>query len=88
MLCFVNLTVCKFKNKEYESVVNITDQVLEMDPTNAKGLYFRGKAYLELKDHDKAQEALATLVKADPTHTEGRKEYERIKKVRREHIEN
>ena len=48
IVTFLNLVVCKHKLKEWQSVVNITDQVLEMDPNSLKGLYFRGNAYLEL----------------------------------------
>lgn len=47
VVCFVNLVVCKYKLKEYDSIINITEQILEMDPNNTKALYFRGKAYLE-----------------------------------------
>lgn len=44
----MNLTVCKFKMREWQSIIGITDQVIDMDPNNVKCLYFRGKAYIEL----------------------------------------
>ena len=48
IVSFVNLVVCKYKLKEFQSIIGITDQILEMDPSNVKGYYFRGKALLEL----------------------------------------
>jgi hypothetical protein len=59
LVCFLNLVVCKYKLKEYQSVVNITDQVLEMDPNNVKGLYFRGLSFIEVQEYDKGVETLA-----------------------------
>ena len=53
---FNNLVICKYKLKEFESVVSITEQVLEMDSGNAKGLFFRGKAFLETQEYDKGVE--------------------------------
>ncbi len=50
IVSFLKLVVCKHKLKEWQSVVNITDQVLEMDPNSVKGLYFRGIALLELQE--------------------------------------
>lgn len=75
----MNLVVCKFKMREWQSIIGITDQVIEMDPHNVKCLYFRGKAYIELQEYDQAVECLKKLVQIDPSHTDGRKEYERAK---------
>jgi tetratricopeptide (TPR) repeat protein len=49
--CFNNLVVCKHKVREFQSIVNITDQVIDMDPNNVKCLYFRGNAFLELTEY-------------------------------------
>lgn len=57
-VCFTNLTVCKFKLQEWQSVVAITDQILEMDPASVKAFWFRGKAFAMLKEWDNAIEAL------------------------------
>ena len=40
---FLNLVVCKHKMQEWQSVVGITDQILDetMSPGNVKALYFR-----------------------------------------------
>ena len=59
---FLNLAVCKYKLKEFASIIGITDQVLEMDPNNVKGLYFRGKAFIETEEYAKAVESFTRLV--------------------------
>jgi Flp pilus assembly protein TadD len=43
------------RNKEYSKAVENAGKVLEKDPNNAKGLFRRGVAFLELQDFDKAQ---------------------------------
>ena len=58
---FTNLTVCKFKMKEYQSVIAITDQIKEMAPCHAKALYFRGKAQILVEDFDDGIQTLALL---------------------------
>ena len=58
VVCFLNLVVCKHKMDEWQSVVNITDQIIEMDPNNVKCLYFRGLAYLKLQEYIKSVECL------------------------------
>lgn len=61
IVCFTNLVVCKFKTKEYTSVIGITDQILEMDPNHCKALFFRGKSEVELQEYDKAVNTLTKL---------------------------
>lgn len=84
---FVNLVVCKYKLKEYESIINITDQIIEMDPNNTKALYFRGKAYLETQEYGKAVEYLTKLCRIDPNHADGRAELERAKKTKKDFLD-
>jgi len=43
LTCFTNLCVCKFKVKEYQSVIAITEQIMDMAPRHPKALFFRGK---------------------------------------------
>lgn len=85
---FMNLVVCKFKLKEYESIIGITDQVIEMDERNVKCWYFRGKAFMELREYAKAVDSFAKLVQIDPNHVEGRKEYDNAKKIKKQFLEN
>ena len=82
--CFMNLVVCKHKMKQYQSVVSITDQVMEMDPNHVKCLYFRGFALLEVQEYDQAVECLQRLVHVDPSNQDGRNLFERAKKVRKD----
>ena len=76
---FTNLTVCKFKLQEWQSVVAITDQILEMDSKAVKALWFRGKAFAMLKEWDNSIQALTQACKLDPAHVEFRKELEQVK---------
>jgi hypothetical protein len=50
--CFSNLVVCKNKLGEHQSVIAITDQLLAMAPNHAKALFFRGKAFIAIKEFD------------------------------------
>jgi hypothetical protein len=50
------------KLNEFSSVIAITDQLLNMAPNHAKTLFFRGKAYLGLKEFDKGIETFENLV--------------------------
>mmetsp|Transcript_10801 Transcript_10801/g.8053 ORF Transcript_10801/g.8053 Transcript_10801/m.8053 type:complete len:103 (+) Transcript_10801:1517-1825(+) len=86
--CFSNLVVCKFKLKEFDSIIGITDQLIDMDPNNTKAYFFRGKALLEKQEFDQAVESFAKLVQIDPNHVEGRNEYLKAKKVRKEFLED
>ncbi|CDW79222.1 peptidyl-prolyl cis-trans isomerase fkbp62-like [Stylonychia lemnae] len=88
ILSFMNLVVCKYKTKEYQSIIGITDQVIDMDPNNIKCYYFRGKAYLELKEFDNAVNAFQELTKIDPNYQEGKNELIRAKQIRKQFIEN
>jgi len=58
-----------------------------MDPNNVKCYFFRGRAYIELKEYDKAVEALSKLVEVDPNHTDGRNELIRAKQIRKKFYE-
>ena len=70
--------------KEYQSIINITDQIIEMDPNNVKCLYFRGNAYLELQDYDKSIQCLQKLVQIDPNHSDGRVLFEKTRKIKKD----
>ncbi len=87
IVTFLNLVVCKHKLKEWQSIVGITDQVLEMDPSNVKGLYFRGNALLELKEFERSVESLTKLIQVDSKHTDGRALYEKAKKAKKDFLE-
>ena len=40
--CFMNVVVCKAKQEQWQSVVDVTDQVIEFAPDNLKCWYWRG----------------------------------------------
>jgi tetratricopeptide (TPR) repeat protein len=73
--------------KEWQSVVSITDQIIEMDPKSVKAYYFRGKAFVELQEYDKAFECLTKSCEIDPTNTDSKNELARIKRVRKDFVE-
>jgi hypothetical protein len=52
--------------QEWQSVVAITDQILEMDQNAVKALWFRGKAYEMLKEWDNGIEAISKACKLEP----------------------
>ena len=58
-----------------------------MDPNNTKCLYFRGKAFMETQEYNKAVETLSHLCQIDPNHQEGKNELIRAKKVRKDFLE-
>ena len=78
VVCFTNLVVCKFKRNEFQSVIAITDQILEMDTNHAKALWFRGRSYLQVEEYDNAIATLVRLCKVEPQ-AEFKRELDRAK---------
>lgn len=85
--CFMNVAICKYKVKQFESIIDITNQVLDFNSKCLKAWYFRGKAFFEMQDYDEAVEAFKEALKVDPDHKPSKQEYEKAKKVRADHIE-
>ena len=54
--------------KEYDSLLAISDQILEMEPNSIKNLFFRGKAFLEIQDYDKGVDCFKKIIHIDPNH--------------------
>ncbi|CAI2361261.1 unnamed protein product [Moneuplotes crassus] len=84
--CFMNVAVCKYKMKEYESIIDITNQVIDYKPDCLKAWYFRGKAFYEMQEYDQAVEAFENALKVDPKHKPSKKELEVVKKIRADFI--
>ena len=80
--CFMNVAVWKFKAKQYESIIDITNQVLDFSPKCIKAWYFRGKAYSELQEYEAAVESFKNAIEIDPNHKPSRTEYEKNKKIK------
>lgn len=64
--CFTNLCVCKFKIKEYQSVIAITEQIMDMAPNHPKALFFRGKCQYLVEEYSNAIETLTKLCNLEP----------------------
>jgi cytochrome c-type biogenesis protein CcmH/NrfG len=59
-----------------------------MDPSNIKNMFFRGKAFIELQEYEKAVEVLTMLCHIDPTHVDGRNELVRAKHIKKAFLED
>ena len=86
---FNNLTVCKHKMGEWQSVLGITEQVLseQMDPRNVKAMYFRAYALIKTQEFESAVVCLQRLLKVDPEHGEGKKLLVSARKAHSRHVE-
>ena len=80
--------VCKFKRKKYTSIIKMTEKIMEMDPNNVKSLYFRGKAFLEMKDFDPSIDCFYRICQLDPTHSDGKSELIKAKKAKKDFEES
>jgi len=80
--CFMNVAVCKYKAKEYESIIDITNQVIDYNPNSLKAWYFRGRAFGERQEYDDAVESFKRALEIDPNHKPSKIEFERMKKTR------
>ena len=74
LTCFSNLVVCKFKMQEWQSIVGITDQILDqtMSPGNVKALYFRAQAQIKLENFEDAVKCIQQILVKDPEHLEAK----------------
>lgn len=79
-ICFQNLSLCKFKLGEYQSVIAITEQILEqMDENAVKALWLNGRSHEELKEWNQAITSLTRACKCDPQSAEFRKQLDLVK---------
>lgn len=63
----LNLAACQLKFNLFNHVVRNCSRVLEVDPTNLKGLYRRAKALLAMKDFESSREDLLKAKEIDPS---------------------
>lgn len=80
--CFMNVCVCKAKQEEWQSIVDITDQVVEFAPENLKCWYWRARGLMNLEEYTEAIEAYKKCLEIDIEHGPSRKEMARCKKGR------
>ena len=79
---FTNLVVCKFKLKEHQSVVAITDQIIEMAPNHQKALFFRGKSQIQTEEYDEAIKTLTHLTEIASDNNDFKTELARAKQAK------
>lgn len=65
-LCFNNLAACHFQWNNHKSVVELTDLVLESQPSLVKALYRRGVSNMALQEYDLAETDLILARKLEP----------------------
>lgn len=83
----INVTVClnlaavELKLRNAANAKNACDEVILNDPTNAKALYRRGQANIELKNYDEALIDLDQAYRTLPNDKNVQNEYQRAKEV-------
>ena len=64
--CLLNVTLCHLKSSHYEHAIDTASKVLKLDNGNAKALYRRGVANLELGNIEDASNDLLKAKEHDP----------------------
>ncbi|KAG8187138.1 hypothetical protein JTE90_004882 [Oedothorax gibbosus] len=64
--CYLNVAACQMRHHNYESVVNNSSKALVLQPNNAKALYRRGAALLQLQEYERAREDLTMAQSLEP----------------------
>lgn len=79
--CFVNSIICKFKLKDYKSVMSIADQTLAMEKSCVKAYFWKAKALTLMQEYDAAIDTIRKAVKLEPANAEVLKEFATIKEL-------
>ena len=66
--CFMNVVVCKAKQDQWQSVVDVTDQVIEFAPENLKCWYWRGVGQRHVEEYQESMKSLKRAIELDPKH--------------------
>ncbi|CAI2371110.1 unnamed protein product [Moneuplotes crassus] len=82
----LNIATVLKKMEKWSEVIKSTTAALEIDEHNVKALFFRAIASRNIKDFDTAVNDIKTAIKASPKDKALRKEYEIIKKEKKEYI--
>lgn len=77
----LNLAAGELKLCNASEAKNACDEVLLNDPTNAKALYRRGQAHIELKNYDDALIDLEQAYRSLPSDKNIQNEYQRAKEI-------
>jgi len=65
-LCCNNLAACHFQWKNNQSVIDLSDKVLESDPDNVKTLYRKSVSNKALQEYEEAEKDLIKAKKLEP----------------------
>lgn len=82
--CYLNIAVCKFKLREFQTCIRACDDTLQIDPSNVKALYRRAQALITpassgALEFEQALVNLQTAVNIDPENREVRKLYRELR---------
>lgn len=77
----LNLSAVELKLNNVENAKNACDEVLLVDPNNAKALYRRGQAHIGLKNYDDALIDLEQAYRSLPKDKNIQNEYQRAKEI-------
>ncbi|XP_077986187.1 uncharacterized protein LOC144440676 [Glandiceps talaboti] len=64
--CLLNLSACVLKMKQFDKVVSLCSDALNINANNVKGLYRRGQALSRLNEFDRAKEDFEKALKLEP----------------------
>jgi len=78
---WLNSAMASLKLGQHQKAIDNAKLVLEKDPNNVKALFRRAQAYAATKDYESAKQDLVTAAKIEPSNSDVRKEYERVKKL-------
>lgn len=71
---FVNVMVCKAKLEQWQSIIDVSDQVIIFAPENLKCWFFRGKAFVNIENYPEGIICFKKLLELDPNHALAKKE--------------
>lgn len=74
-----NLASCHLGNKEFAKAKEVCISVLELDPSNKKGLLRAARAALAMHEHDECRLCLQRLLEEEPGNAAGLLEMRRLK---------
>eukprot|EP01041_Mallomonas_annulata_P005959 gene5959-12028_t len=83
--CLNNLAVCHISNNDFYKAKETCLKLLEIDPTNIKGLLRAGRASLALHNFEESELCLTRLLEYDPENEAGKKEMIRLRKAQRDY---
>ncbi len=77
--CNTNMLVCKYKIKDYSTVISLADIIAEYDPKCTKAYYWKGKALYESQLYAQAFKEIKKAHQLEPENEDVTREYNAIK---------